>query len=58
MRILLTLIILAVVAMVALGLWRARRAQQREGRRAAWHAKRAEEDRIWHERMGDDPPGG
>lgn len=58
MRVLVTLIILAVVALIVLGIWRARRAQLREERRAAWQAKRAEEDRIWYERMGEDSPGG
>jgi type II secretory pathway pseudopilin PulG len=58
MRVLMTLIILAVLVLIAFGLWRARRAQLREERRAAWQAKRAEEDRIWYEKMGEDSLGG
>jgi hypothetical protein len=57
MRAFLTLIVLAAVAIAVFGFWRVRRAQLREQRRAAWHAKRAEEDRIWRETMGDAATG-
>lgn len=53
MRTFLTLVVLAAVAIAVFGIVRARRAQVREQRRAAWHAKRAEEDRIWYETIGD-----
>lgn len=56
MRALLVLIIVVGMCVGVLLAWRARRAQVREQRHAAWRAKRAEEDRIWYEKMGEDPP--
>ena len=58
MRALLVLIIVVLLVVGALLVWRTRRAQVRGQRHAAWRAKRAEEDRIWYEKMGEDPPGG
>jgi hypothetical protein len=49
------IVIAAVVAAVAM-LVRGRRAQLSRQRRSAWRAKREEEDRIWYEKMGEDPP--
>ena len=58
MRALLILAIFVAVGLVVFGLWRARRAQIKQQRHAAWRAKRAEEDRIWYEKMGETPPEG
>lgn len=58
MRALLVLIIFTGMALGVLFVWRARRVQLRQQRHAAWRAKRAEEDRIWYERMGEEPPEG
>jgi hypothetical protein len=57
MRALLILVVLVVGAIAIFGMWRTRQAQLKEQRRAAWHAKRAEEDRIWFETMGDTADG-
>ncbi|MGN6277825.1 MAG: hypothetical protein ACTHM8_03770 [Sphingomonas sp.] len=56
MRSLLALIVIAVVVAAIVMLVRARRSALSQQRRSAWHAKRAEEDRIWYEKMGEDPP--
>jgi hypothetical protein len=56
MRALLALIVIAVVVAAVFMLLRARRAQLSQQRRSAWRAKRAEQDRIWYEKMGEDPP--
>lgn len=58
MQALLVLIIVVGASLGVLLVWRARRAQVREQRHAAWRAKRAEEDRIWYDKMGEGPPGG
>lgn len=57
MRVLLPLVIIVVMAVIVIGIWRTRQSQLSDRRRAAWRAKRAEEDRIWYERMGGDQPG-
>ena len=57
MRALLMLIVLVAAAAAVWAMWRSRRAQLREQRRAAWRARRAEEDRIWYETMGDAADG-
>ncbi|HEU4961478.1 MAG TPA: hypothetical protein VFT56_13855 [Sphingomonas sp.] len=51
--VLLLIIILIVVALVAHAVLRQYRGRLRQRRRAAWQAKREEEDRIWYEKMGD-----
>jgi len=58
MRAVLLLVIIVVIGIGVLLVWRVRRAQLREQRHAAWRARRAEEDRIWYEKMGEGPPGG
>jgi hypothetical protein len=50
---LLFFIILFALALIGYASWRRYRGQVRRQRRAAWHAKRQEEDRIWYEKMGD-----
>jgi len=47
------LAILSLAAMIAMlvGWWRYK-AVRRRRRRVAYHARRAEEDRIWNERIG------
>ena len=56
MRALLILVVLVAVALAVFGVWRARQAQIKQQRHAAWRARRAEEDRIWYEKMGETPP--
>lgn len=58
MHSLLALIVIAVVVAAIAMFVRARRAQLSHQRRSAWRAKREEEDRIWYEKMGEDPPPG
>lgn len=49
-----TLLLLFVLAgIVGYFAWRWRKERRRQRLRAAWQARRAEEDRIWHDRMGD-----
>jgi len=50
------LIVIILVGVAAFAVMRARRARLAQQRRAAWQAKRAEQDRIWYERIGEDPP--
>jgi hypothetical protein len=50
---LLFFIILIAAALVGYASWRRYRMQVHQRRRAAWYAKREEEDRIWYEKMGD-----
>ncbi|MGN6270053.1 MAG: hypothetical protein ACTHM0_09190 [Sphingomonas sp.] len=52
------LLLIVLIGIGAFLVWRMRRAQLREQRHAAWRARRAEEDRIWYEKMGEGPPGG
>lgn len=46
------MVVFAVMIIVATSLLRVGKQRERVRRRAAWRAKRAEEDRIWEERFG------
>ena len=46
------IVALAAIAIVAGSLLRIGKQRQRVRRRAAWRARRAEEDRIWEEHFG------
>jgi hypothetical protein len=46
------IVVLAAVAIVTYALLRIGKQRERIRRRAAWRARRAEEDRIWEEQFG------